>query len=139
MSLRRQTSHIGHGVWPGSMWRGSDRPIYERVLRLRRVRLSHLVSGLLLEGTAAVAVLMSMAALVSWWSVLVLPIAVAALVKLYDIVIAAAPVHPWTPAARGVARVAVLPVAHLPIAHQRTIPLEERSDPVRWAQPVGRL
>jgi len=62
------------------------RSMYARLLRLRYVRLSALMSFLLFEGTIAVAVLLALAELVSWWAVAVLPVAVAATVKFNDVV-----------------------------------------------------
>jgi len=61
------------------------RPLYSRVLRLRHVQPSGLLRFIFLEGMIFLAVLLSLAELVSWWSVLVLPLAVATIVKLNDV------------------------------------------------------
>jgi hypothetical protein len=61
-------------------------PLYARLLRLRRIRITGLVSFLLMECTVAVAVLLALAELVSWWAVPLLPVLVAAVVKINDMV-----------------------------------------------------
>ena len=61
-------------------------PMYARLLRLRRIRITGLVSFLLMECTIAVAVLLALAELVSWWAVPLLPVLVAAVVKINDMV-----------------------------------------------------
>jgi hypothetical protein len=67
--------------------RGAGRPpVYARLLRLRRIRITGLVSFLLMECTVAVAVLLALAELVSWWAVPLLPVLVAAVVKINDMV-----------------------------------------------------
>jgi hypothetical protein len=57
---------------------------YVRMLRLRHLRPGGLMTFLLFEGTMAVAALLALAELASWWAVAVLPIAVAAMVKVND-------------------------------------------------------
>ncbi|GAB1645635.1 hypothetical protein KRMM14A1259_60580 [Krasilnikovia sp. MM14-A1259] len=61
-------------------------PLYARMLRLRHLAPSGFLCFALLEGTVAVAVLLALAELVSWWGVLVLPVTVAAMVKLNDVI-----------------------------------------------------
>ena len=61
-------------------------PIYARLLRLRRLKVTGLMSFLLLECTVAVAILLALAELVSWWAVPLLPILVAVMVKVNDMV-----------------------------------------------------
>lgn len=63
-----------------------NRPLYARMLRLRHLRPSGVLCFLFGEGTVAAAVLLALAELVSWWAVVVLPLAVAAMVKLNDAV-----------------------------------------------------
>ncbi len=63
---------------------------YARALRLRHVRPGGLMSFLLFECVIALAVLLALAELVSWWAVAVLPAAVAAMVKINDMVSGAA-------------------------------------------------
>ncbi|MGK5742280.1 hypothetical protein [Micromonospora sp. URMC 103] len=64
------------------------RPLYARVLGLRFVNPGGVLCFLFFEGAVALAVLLALAELVSWWAVLVLPAAVAVMVKLNDMVAA---------------------------------------------------
>jgi hypothetical protein len=68
------------------MSRTEGLPLYVRVLRLKRIRPGGVMCFLYFEGVVALAVLLSLAELVNWWSVLVLPATVAGLVKINDIV-----------------------------------------------------
>ncbi len=61
-------------------------PWYARMLRLRHLTLSHAWCVVFFEGMIALGVLMALTELVSWWAVPVLPSAVAAMVKLNDVV-----------------------------------------------------
>jgi hypothetical protein len=73
------------------------RPVYARVLRLRYLRPGGLLCFLFFEGAIALGVLLSLAELAPWWGIFVLPIAVAAMVKLNDVVAAShARVRPVT-------------------------------------------
>lgn len=69
---------------------GRRRPIYAQMLGLRRLRPGPVLCFIYLEGSVALAILLTMAGLVSWWTILVLPLAVAAMVKLNDMVAVAA-------------------------------------------------
>jgi hypothetical protein len=62
------------------------RPLYARVLRLERLQLGSAASFFLFEGMIALAVVLSLAELVSWWSVILLPLTVAVAVKINDAV-----------------------------------------------------
>ncbi|MFC4144871.1 hypothetical protein ACFO0M_01270 [Micromonospora mangrovi] len=62
------------------------RPLYARLLGLRFVNPGGVLCFLFFEGAVALAVLLALAELVSWWAVLVLPVAVATMVKLNDMV-----------------------------------------------------
>lgn len=62
------------------------RPWYARVLQLKHLYLSNLWCVVLFEGSIALAVLMALTEFVSWWVVLVLPLAVAGMVKLNDLI-----------------------------------------------------
>ncbi|KAB1946613.1 hypothetical protein F8271_06310 [Micromonospora sp. ALFpr18c] len=64
------------------------RPLYARLLGLRFVNPGGVLCFLFFEGAIALAVLLALAELVTWWSVLVLPAVVAAMVKLNDMVAA---------------------------------------------------
>ncbi|WP_341717194.1 hypothetical protein QQG74_25250 [Micromonospora sp. FIMYZ51] len=65
------------------------RPLYARVLGLRFVNPGGVLCFVFFEGTIALASLLVLAELVRWWAVLVLPAAVAVMVKLNDLVAAA--------------------------------------------------
>ncbi|MFJ8582409.1 hypothetical protein [Micromonospora sp. NPDC093277] len=67
----------------GDEW---HRPLYARALGLRFVNPGGVLCFLFFEGAVALAVLLALAELVSWWAVLVLPTVVAAMVKLNDLV-----------------------------------------------------
>ncbi|SBT49658.1 hypothetical protein [Micromonospora narathiwatensis] len=62
------------------------RPLYARALGLRFVNPGGVLCFLFFEGAVALAVLLALAELVSWWAVVVLPAVVAAMVKLNDLV-----------------------------------------------------
>ena len=62
------------------------RPLYSRLLGLRRLRLRPWQRAVLGEGSLAAAALLVLADLATAWALLVLPLAVAALVKLHDVV-----------------------------------------------------
>jgi hypothetical protein len=61
-------------------------PLYPRLLRLQHVHPSAWQRAVLGEGMAAVGVLLALADLASAWSIVVLPVAVAAVVKAHDVV-----------------------------------------------------
>jgi hypothetical protein len=63
-----------------------NRPLYARVLGLQYVRPSNLMCFLFFEGTVALAVLLSLAELTGWWAVAVLPVSVAVMVKVNDVI-----------------------------------------------------
>jgi hypothetical protein len=63
-----------------------QQPIYARLLGLQYLAPSGFLCFVFLEGAVALGVLMALAELVSWWGVLVLPLTVAAMVKLNDVV-----------------------------------------------------
>ncbi|GIJ49725.1 hypothetical protein Val02_66110 [Virgisporangium aliadipatigenens] len=61
-------------------------PLYARMLRLRRIRVGGLASFLFVECAIAAGILLALAELVSWWAVPLLPVLVAAVVKVNDMV-----------------------------------------------------
>jgi len=63
-----------------------DQPLYARMLGLRHLAPSGFLCFVFLEGAVALGVLLALAELVSWWGVLVLPVTVAGMVKLNDVV-----------------------------------------------------
>jgi hypothetical protein len=82
---------------------------YHRLLRLRHYRPGRVMTGLLFEGSIVVAVVLSLAELLEWWSVLVVPTAVAVLVKFNDLVVGLLHRPARRVPARGVARVPTRP------------------------------
>jgi hypothetical protein len=90
-----------------------SRPLYARLLRLRYLAPSGFLCFVFLEGAVALGILLALAELVSWWGVLVLPAAVAAMVKLNDLVTGVL-VRP------GEAAPAV-PTGHRPAVHRPSV------------------
>jgi hypothetical protein len=62
------------------------RPVYARVLQLRHLRLRPWSAFLLFEGSVGLAILLAFAEIINAWGVLAVPLAVAAAVKLNDVV-----------------------------------------------------
>lgn len=62
------------------------RPLYARVLRLRHIRPSGVLCFVFFEGSIALGVLLALTEIVSWWVVAILPLLVAAMVKLNDLI-----------------------------------------------------
>ena len=70
------------------------------------------MTALLFEGSIVVSALLALAEILDWWSVLAVPVAVAALVKFNDIVLGLPQrTPPRPPTARGVARVPERPAS----------------------------
>lgn len=63
----------------------TKKPLYPRLLRLRHIEPNMWQRALLGEGAITVAVLLVLADLASAWTLLVLPVAVAAVVKAHDV------------------------------------------------------
>jgi hypothetical protein len=64
----------------------SEQPLYARLLGLQYLAPSGFLCFVFLEGSIALGILLGLAELVSWWGVLVLPLTVAVMVKLNDVV-----------------------------------------------------
>jgi len=62
------------------------RPLYARVLKLRQLNPSGTLCFVFFEGAIVMGLLLALAELVSWWAMLVLPAAVAVMVKANDVV-----------------------------------------------------
>ncbi len=62
------------------------RPLYARILGLQYLSPSGFLCFVFFEGAVALGILLALAELVSWWGVLVLPLTVALMVKLNDVV-----------------------------------------------------
>jgi hypothetical protein len=71
---------------PGPGSAAVRRPLYARALRLRHISPSGIFCFIFLEGAVALGILLALAELVSWWGVIVLPVTVAAMVKLNDLI-----------------------------------------------------
>jgi hypothetical protein len=63
-----------------------QQPLYARMLGLQYLAPGGFLCFVFLEGAVSLGILLALAELVSWWGVLVLPIMVAAMVKLNDVV-----------------------------------------------------
>ena len=61
-------------------------PLYPRLLRLRNVHPNAWQRAVLGEGMAILGILLALADLASAWSIVVLPVAVAVVVKAHDVV-----------------------------------------------------
>jgi hypothetical protein len=88
-------------------------PLYHRLLRLRHYRPGPAMTFVLFEGSFVASALLSLAEILEWWSVLVVPVAVAALVKFNDLVagLPARSAARAPRAARGVAKVPERPTS----------------------------
>lgn len=64
----------------------AQQPLYARMLGLQYMAPSGFLCFVFLEGAVALGILLALAELVSWWGVVVLPLSVAVMVKLNDIV-----------------------------------------------------
>ena len=104
-----------------------DLPLYARMLRLRHLTPSGFLCFVFLEGAFALGVLLALAELVSWWGVVVLPITVAAMVKLNDLV-AGVLTRPTNEPAKAVAEFSMGEHA---LARIHTVDLGSRKRPVR--------
>ncbi|WP_029767212.1 hypothetical protein, partial [Haloglycomyces albus] len=63
-----------------------SQPWYARLLRIKNLRLTTGWCVLLFEGAIVMAILLALTELVSWWVVPILPLLVAGLVKLNDVI-----------------------------------------------------
>jgi hypothetical protein len=82
----------------------SGRPFYARALRLKHINLSSTVCFIFLEGATAFAIVLALAELIPLWGVVLLPICIAAMVKVNDVVAGAAVRAATTRAGGGFAR-----------------------------------
>ncbi len=64
----------------------SRKPVYHRLLRLRQLRPGPLPTFALFEGSVMVALLLWLADLIHPWGILAIPVAVAVMVKLNDVI-----------------------------------------------------
>jgi hypothetical protein len=78
----------------------NDGPLYHRLLRLRHYQPGPLMTAALFEGSIAVSAVLALAELLNWWSVLAIPLTVAAVVKFNDVVTGLARRPPRRPPTR---------------------------------------
>jgi hypothetical protein len=64
----------------------TNRPLYYRLLRLHHIRPRGSVTFAFFEGSIGVAALLTLADIINWWGLLAIPVTVAVMVKLNDIV-----------------------------------------------------
>lgn len=64
---------------------GAGTPLYARVLRLRHLNLATWQRVLYVEGAVAVGVVLALGELASAWTILALPLLLAAVVKFHDV------------------------------------------------------
>lgn len=95
------------------------RPLYARVLRLKFLTPSGFLCFVFFEGAVALGILLALAELVSWWGVIVLPVTVAIMVKLNDLIAGS-----LTPAATPVPVRA--PAVARPLVEHASVPREDR-------------
>lgn len=126
-----------------------DQPLYARMLNLQYLAPSGFLCFVFLEGAIVLGILLALAELVSWWGVLVLPVTVALMVKLNDIVAGtlsrptvpdvrrpAAPAPRTAPTLRP-ATTAGLDADDLSLGRARTVDLRNVDDrPTRPIPPV---
>ncbi|MEV0718752.1 hypothetical protein [Asanoa sp. NPDC050611] len=67
-----------------------SRPFYARALRLKHIHPSSTVCFVFLEGATAFAIILALAELIPFWGVVLLPVCIAAMVKVNDVVAGAA-------------------------------------------------
>ena len=63
----------------------TDQPLYVRALRLQHLRLPTWLRVMLAEGSFVLGILLALADVASAWVIVVLPLAVAAMVKFHDV------------------------------------------------------
>jgi hypothetical protein len=108
------------------------RPLYARLLRLRHITPSSVLCFVFLEGAAALGALLALAELVSWWGVIVLPLTVAIMVKLNDVIAGFLP----RPSAPVAARAPVRRSSAVLIGEEATtrLPVTEGGTTRPWAE-----
>jgi hypothetical protein len=113
----------------------TGRPLYARLLRLRHITPGGMLCFVFLEGAAALGILLALAELVSWWGVIVLPLTVAVMVKLNDVIAGMLP-RSDSPGEPVAARAAVRRTAGRPIGEEATTRLPVMQGGVKrpWAE-----
>src|SRR3954469_1247559 len=95
------------------------RPLYARLLGLQYLSSSGFLCFAFFEGAIALGILLALAELVSWWGVVVLPVTVALMVKLND-VIAGALTRPAQAPPAVAARAQVVGAPSAPLGEEST-------------------
>ena len=114
-------------------------PLYARMLGLKHLAPSGFLCFVFLEGAVALGGLLALAELVSWWGVLVLPVTVAIMVKLND-VIAGAVSRPLAPPPRVVSSASAGWASSVPGTGRDPYPSSVRTDhSLEWGAggPIG--
>jgi hypothetical protein len=75
----------GSAAAPGGAATPSKAPLYWRLLRLRHIRPNGWQRAILVEGVAALSIVLVLADVATAWTLLVLPLSSAALVKGHDV------------------------------------------------------
>lgn len=119
---------------PGAGWK-RERSWYARLLGLRYLRPSGMLCFLYFEGAITLAILLALAELVTWWAVVVLPAAIAGIVKINDVIAGYGVRAAARARSRAVIRSAVRQAAALRAAAPITQP--EGSDPAGYS--AGRV
>ena len=109
-----------------------DQPLYARMLRLRHLSPSGFLCFVYLEGAVALGILLALAELVSWWGVLVLPLTVAAMVKLNDVVAGAL----TRPSGSAAASAPVVTASGAPLLRPAAVPDLPGQETVRLSAAV---
>jgi hypothetical protein len=112
------------------------RPVYARALRLRHLNPNATLCFIFLEGAIALGVVLALAELVDLWGVILLPLSVAAMVKVNDMV-AGAVVRSASKSAEGLRQTRPSVAARRAAALKRPV-VGRASVPVQLADP-GRV
>jgi hypothetical protein len=120
-----------------------DRPLYARVLGLQYLRPSGMLCFFFFEGAIALATLLALAELVSWWAVLVLPTAIAVMVKINDVIAGFGARATNRVRARAAVRTAAREAARRaaaasPPPRPTAAPASAPAPPAHYERPVGR-
>lgn len=116
------------------------RPMYARALRLRHLYPGGMLCFVYFEGAIALGLLLALAELVSWWVVLILPVSVALMVKVNDLVAGAVARSAARTPERERERVRREVIAFMPTAGHPTIGPErnEATAPAGSHPTIGR-
>lgn len=114
-----------------------DRPLYARALGLQYLRPSGMLCFFYFEGAIALGTLLALAELVSWWAVVVLPVSIAAMVKINDVIAGFGARAAARAKGRAVLRSAAREVARRKAAAAPTSPAAPANGPASAAPPAA--